>query len=407
MKILIVGAGIGGCAIAERVQHLGHSAILIDRHSGPAKETSAHNVALAHPHYAKAPSRLQRITQFANQLVVKKWADFRIHEQAFQRLSSDDWISYSSVEERLKAQGYSADEVCPLDISDAENIVGIHAHGVLFKQAGVYDLPAICQSSIQKLPSSNLFWNQTIHRMIREQDQWQVFNENDELIVAGDAIILANGIDAKRLLSQLGIQLNLRVVRGQLSRFVIDPKSDWNNYLPKVALCGDGYCVPPIFIDGKRVWQVGSSYDEEVYDVSPSSESDLHNQQQASNLIAQPSLSLNDLKPIEPFVGLRCVGSDRMPLIGPIPTQNGLFLATAFGARGVLWSALAQELIAEYLQCYFADEAFLRAGFLAGASDDFSSELASAVAPARFLAGLLRGRGSNSKPIFPSAPRTK
>ena len=407
MKILIVGAGIGGSVIAECLQLHGYEVSLLDRQKGVAQETSAHKAALAHPHYGKAPNRLQRITQFANQLVDKKWAAYRTHQMAFQRLSEEDWVCKDFVDARLIEQGYTNTEVISLEPEEALKLVGIREHGILFKQAGIYDLPAISKSAIRDIPLTHQHWNIEISRIAYEQTKWQIFNSQNELVEEGDALVLCNGIDAKRLLEQLGINLDLRVVRGQLSRFEIDAQSQWMRYLPKIALCGDGYCVPPEQINGKTIWQVGSSYDEEIYDLTPWHESDEHNQQQALNLLAQQNLPREDLKPTMPFVGLRCVGSDRMPLIGPIPTQPGLFMATAFGARGVLWSSLAQEIITAHLESYFAGEAFLRAGFLAGASEAFSSELAAAVAPARFLAGLLRGRGSNSKPIFPSAPRTK
>ena len=113
------------------------------------------------------------------------------------------------------------------------------------------------------------------------------------------------------------------------------------------------------------------------------------------------------------FIGVRCASKDRLPLIGPISRYPGLYLATAYGSRGLIWATLGAELIKRYLDCFFAADDFFAAGFLAGALDeeDVSSveeEIAGSVDPARFLAGtLVAGRASNSKPTFPSAPRAK
>ena len=109
----------------------------------------------------------------------------------------------------------------------------------------------------------------------------------------------------------------------------------------------------------------------------------------------------------ESFVGVRSASKDRLPLIGPIPNEDGLFIATGYGSRGVIWSALGSRLIFAYVAAFLADEARLRTGFLAGASPELESELASSVSPARFLAGALAKRTSNSKPILPVSWRTR
>ena len=168
-------------------------------------------------------------------------------------------------------------------------------------------------------------------------------------------------------------------------------------------MCGEGYCLPALtFNNNQYLWEVGSSYDEGEFDLTPRSSSDEHNREQARMLVDNQELPVEDLVAKEPFVGVRSVSGDRLPLIGSVPSQPGLFIASAYGARGVLWSAVTPGLIARQVEAYFLGAAFLRAGFLAGASSEEETEFALAVAPARFLAGALAGRGSNSKPILPS-----
>jgi len=110
------------------------------------------------------------------------------------------------------------------------------------------------------------------------------------------------------------------------------------------------------------------------------------------------------LKVADCFVGIRCVAGDRLPIIGALTQRPGIFLATALGSRGVLWSALAAKLISsQVLEDDFA--LLVRLGFAA--------DLVAALAPARFFAGALAAPSalgalaSNSKPIFPSDPKAK
>ena len=119
-------------------------------------------------------------------------------------------------------------------------------------------------------------------------------------------------------------------------------------------------------------------------------------------LVPYPEGDQEELMPDGEFVGIRCVAGDRLPIIGALPQRPGIFVATAFGSRGILWSALAAKLIAD--QVLAGDFALLtRLGF--------TSALAAALAPDRFLAGAappaLGALASNSKPILPPSPSAR
>jgi tRNA 5-methylaminomethyl-2-thiouridine biosynthesis bifunctional protein len=92
-------------------------------------------------------------------------------------------------------------------------------------------------------------------------------------------------------------------------------------------------------------------------------------------------------------VGFRCVAPDRLPLVGAVPDiaaagtvsagahladlprLPGLFAACAYGSRGLLWSALAGELIADLVD---------------GTPPLVEKSLAAAIDPARFRLRQLR-----------------
>ena len=108
----------------------------------------------------------------------------------------------------------------------------------------------------------------------------------------------------------------------------------------------------------------------------------------------------SEIEPADAFVGIRCVASDRLPIMGPVKGHPGLYILTSLGSRGVMWSALAHQMFTEHLAEEMRHSAFLDTRFFAGArlaGLGLSEDLVSALLPARFLAGT-----SNSKPILPS-----
>lgn len=403
MKIAILGAGVAGCSIAGALVRAGFDVHVVDAASGPAQETSGHRAALAHPHLTRFPTPLQQLTKRVNQYVYENWGEFRLHTGAFQVMPDENWVSQNAMIQRIARLGLETQAVV-MDEKVALLHTAIERKGVWYPQAGVYDLVKIANTFLARVPKANQYWEKKIKSVTRHQNQWLMFDEQSNEVLRAEVLILANGLSVKELLNTIDVDVVLRSVRGQLSRFRIDKTSDWIKYLPKVPLTGGGYTTPYLINQDQYEIQVGSSYDEDNWEKKPWEESDLHNKNQLRELIGQLNLPLDDLQVSEPFVGLRCVAKDRMPFIGPIDGYPGLFVATAFGARGVLWSALAQLLITSYVQGYFEGAAFFRAGFLAGASLEEEATFAAAVSPTRFFAGapLAAGRASNSKPTLPS-----
>jgi tRNA 5-methylaminomethyl-2-thiouridine biosynthesis bifunctional protein len=239
-----------------------------------------------------------------------------------------------------------------------------------------------------------------IETLLREGDHWLLIDASKKIAMSATNVIVAAGLSTKEVLSSIQIKLPLKPVRGQLSFFQIKHESSWAARLPRAIICGDGYCIPASQLDkGGLRWIVGSSFDEGEDDLTPKQESDQFNQAQAAGLLNYAEGDPLELVPDGHFVGIRCVAGDRLPIIGALPQRPGVFVATALGSRGILWSALAAKLIAD--QVLAGDFALLtRLGF--------TSALAAALAPDRFLAGTLPpslgALASNSKPILPSAP---
>jgi len=149
----------------------------------------------------------------------------------------------------------------------------------------------------------------------------------------------------------------------------------------RVPATAQPICLPAMRLqDGSYRWIVGSSFHEGEDDLAAREASDDFNREQARRLVDFEEGDLSSLMKAGEFVGVRCVAGDRLPIIGALPQRPGIFLATALGSRGILWSALAAKLITAQL---LEDDFALLARF------GFAADLVAALAPARFFAGAL------------------
>lgn len=402
MKIAIIGAGVAGCTIGAELKKNGYEVHIVDQTSGPARATSGHHAALAHPHLTRFPTPLQQLTKLLNRQAFRQFASQRLHVGAHQIMTDENWVSHEAMEERLKRLGLTSDDAQILDEQTGFQVSGLRRRGVWYPQAGVYDLIQICKDSLRDFAPEQLHWNTKIKSIEFMNETWLLRDEQGKPYLEVDALVLANNLAVSELLGSVGLELELRSVRGQLSRFSISEKSSWVKHLPKIPLTGGGYSTPAIKMEDGYSIQVGSSYDEDNWQLEHWDASDEHNKQQLKALIGNHELNEDEIKAHPSFVGLRSAARDRMPVIGGLSGVPGLFMASAYGARGVLWSTLAPSLMTRYVEAYFEEAAFLRAGFLTGATLEEEASFVSALSPDRFLAGTFTGRGSNSKATLPS-----
>lgn len=403
-QVIVIGAGIAGCSIAGELKRAGLSVGVVDQQIGIARETSAHETALAHPQVGKKISKLQRFTQLANQIANEKWQSAQLFRNAYEPIYDLDKSNSSQLKEMIEEMKYDQQTIKVLTKNEAKEKANIDHAGIWYETAAIYSLPQICQLEIAEINRDAQCWGYKIAKIRYFENVWWAYSEDDTLICTAPVFVLANGLGVEKLLKSVQIDLPLRPVRGQLSKFHINGDSGLVPYLPKTVLRGDGYCLPAQRTNNHDwTWEIGSSYDEDSADKTHWGQSDIENAKKGLNLIGCDHSHIKEMFPISSFVGIRSASKDRLPLIGLVPNQTGLFVACCYGSRGVLWSALAAPLIRAYVEAFFAGAERLRAGFLTGASTLLSAEVASSVNPARFLAGALGVRASNSKPILPDS----
>ena len=401
-EIVVIGAGICGATIANELLERGKPVCIVDAAPSPATACSSHAYAIAHPHIGKGSPRLLRLTRIAFLLAEARWKNVWHQHGIFQPTKKDKAFNLAETEEHLRALNLDQEMAMAMDAQEAAKVCGIEQSGVWLPRGAGLNLYETSKQLLQEHRQLTCLWNTRVTRLEECNNQWRLYDAANELILTADKVVVACALEAKALMASIGIRLPLRPVRGQLSIFNIKDDA-WINKLPRVGISGDGYCLPAKRLDdGSYQWIVGSSFDEGEDDLSPREVSDDFNRDQARGLVNYPEGDLHSLIKAGEFVGVRCVAGDRLPIIGALIQRPGIFLATALGSRGILWSALAAKLItAQLLEDDFALLARL----------GFAADLVAALAPARFFAGVapsaLGALASNSKPILPAESRAK
>ena len=401
--IVVIGAGICGATITNELLERGKSVCIIDAASSPATACSSHAYAIAHTHIGKGAPRLLRLTRIAFLLAEARWKnDWRRHG-IFQPTKKDKTFDHAEITQHLHSLGLDQDMAIAMDAQKAAQVCGIEQSGVWLPRGACLNLFETSKRLLQDHSNLTSLWGTQVARLETHDNQWHLFDAANKQILTANKVVVACAMETKGLMGTIGIRLPLRPVRGQLSIFMVKAGSAWIEKLPKVGISGDGYCLPAERLeDGSYQWVVGSSFDEDEDNLTPRETSDDFNRKQARGLVNYPEGDLRSLIKVGEFVGVRCVAGDRLPIIGALTQRPGIFLATALGSRGILWSALAAKLIAAQL---LEDDFALLARF------GFATDLVAALAPARFFAGAapsaLGTLASNSKPILPAESKAK
>ena len=404
-EIVVIGAGICGATIANELLERGKSVCIVDAAPGPAAACSSHAYAIAHPHIGKGSPRLLRLTRIAFLLAEARWKSVWQRHGIFQPTKKDKVFDRAETLERLRILELDAEMAIPMDAQETQRVCGILQSGVWLPRGACLNLNKATQQLLKSHDQLIPLWNTRVTRLEKMGNVWCLIDAKNQVIVTADRVVVACAMEAKALMITIDIRLPLKPVRGQLSIFSIQENDPWVEKLPKVGISGDGYCLPATRLeDGSYQWIVGSSFDEGEDDLAARNESDEFNREQAKRLVDYEEGNPHSLVKSGQFVGIRCVAGDRLPIIGALTQRPGIYLATALGSRGILWSALAAKLIAAQL---------LEDDFALLARLGFAADLVAALAPARFFAGAfsapsaLGALASNSKPILPAESKAK
>ncbi|MDR3100688.1 MAG: bifunctional tRNA (5-methylaminomethyl-2-thiouridine)(34)-methyltransferase MnmD/FAD-dependent 5-carboxymethylaminomethyl-2-thiouridine(34) oxidoreductase MnmC [Paraburkholderia sp.] len=406
---VVIGAGLAGSALVERLAARGWRVTLLERHAAPAREASGNPAGVFHPLVSRDDSSASRITRAGFLYALRRWAALDAAAQACTQgaieapvrshagllhLAADD--ESRAVAEALASFGYPEEFVRGVDRVEAESIAGVALAqgGWFYPRGGAIDPASLCRAQIaaaSAFPGAqiDLRYGVAVARIARAGDTWQVFDDGGAPVAQAGVVIFANAHDAARA-AALDFAPT-RSVRGQLTLLDESPLASL-----RVPVIGDGYAVP---LPG-GVTLTGATYEVDDTDTALRDAGHVENLERVAHML--PGLQAVATNAAAGAwrgrVALRCVTSDRLPMLGQLgdetaarrdaqrlsgawpldlPRAPGLYGAFAFGSRGLVWAALGAELIASQLE---------------GEPWPIERELAEQVDPARFLQRALRQR---------------
>ncbi len=389
---VVIGAGLAGAAVCERLAARGWRATLIERHAAPATEASGNPAGTFHPLVAPDDSVFARLTRAAFVHWMERWRTMDTTSAAgaapvWQRCGvlqlARDAAEASAQRAALRAHCYPPEYAQPVTREQAAALagLGVAAGGVWFPEAGWIRPPSLVSALLARCGTLlEARYGCEAAALERSDGLWRVRDARGEEIVAAPVVVLANAAEALRLAPQKSVRL--RRVRGQLSFLPPERLAK----LRAVVLRG-GFVLPPV--DGTAI--AGATYDFDDEDTAPRAASHAANLERLERILPGISAGL-DAASLQGRVGFRAVARDRLPLIGALPCEQseprrknpgladlvrkpGLYGAFAYGSRGLLWAGLGAELIASLIE---------------GEPLPLEARLADAVDPARFLLRAMR-----------------
>jgi tRNA 5-methylaminomethyl-2-thiouridine biosynthesis bifunctional protein len=372
-ELAVVGAGLAGLACAAVFASRGWQVTLID--ASPLPQPGSGQPLLAdHLHLSPDDNPTARLSRQALWLSRPWRAGAPIGR--FQ-MADTETVRVDQLR-ALAALGPAADTLAmAVNRFEASDLAGVQvARGGLWLPGCGVSAPAdLHRHWISGNPAIRVISGTRVHSLHRENGHWLLSDERTSPIARAPAVILANAADAPRLAGLASVRLQARQGRA------VALASPALRGLRSV-LGGSAYACPM----GEDTALIG------LTDL-PAQGPDL------SRLTGMlPALGTAAAAPrtLRIFEGWRHAAPDRLPLIGPVPDETairrtaddfarndrlampllpGLYLHAALGARGLLWSTLGAELLADLVE---------------GCAPPLEADLIHALAPQRFLRQALR-----------------
>jgi tRNA 5-methylaminomethyl-2-thiouridine biosynthesis bifunctional protein len=305
--------------VCERLCARGWEVELVERHAGPAQEASGNPAGAFHPVVTPDDSVFARMTRAGFLHSLARWkalVNLRWDQCGLLQLARDEREATS----QMKAvDGLPPEYAQAATRGEASAHAGVPvaAGGIWYPEAGWIDPRSLVHAQLEACGA----------KLKRN------FGSELRRLPEDRIVILANSFDAPKLCPVP--HLRLRRVRGQLTYV---PAAEFEP--PRVVVVRGGMVLPQL--DGACV--VGASFDIDDDDPAPRAESHAGNLERLARIVPFAA----ELKDLQGRVAFRSVTPDRLPVVGTL--GEDVYGAFAYGSRGLVWAALAAELIASQLE---------------------------------------------------------
>ncbi|TAK46203.1 MAG: bifunctional tRNA (5-methylaminomethyl-2-thiouridine)(34)-methyltransferase MnmD/FAD-dependent 5-carboxymethylaminomethyl-2-thiouridine(34) oxidoreductase MnmC [Betaproteobacteria bacterium] len=363
-RALVVGAGIAGAAVSERLCARGWEVTLIERQPRRPADGPGRHAGVFHPVVTPDDSLFARLTRAGFLAALARWHALQSAGQALVWDACGVLQLARDEREEVAQRGAIATLALPPEYAqhasrnEASAYAGVPlaAGGLWFASSGwIRPLSLIDAQLAAAGARLDARFGCEAARIAHGPEGWTAFDRDGRAIARAPVVVLANAAEALRLAPQRAIRI--RRVRGQISFL---PRERFA--APQVVVLRGGFVLPAL--RGESI--AGASYDFDDDDPSPRTSSHAGNLERLARILPGAAAAQLDPAALEGVVGFRAVAPDRLPLIGALcdedaaapgnprlatlPRREGLYGSFAFGSRGLLWAGLGAELLASHLE---------------------------------------------------------
>ncbi|MEC5387788.1 bifunctional tRNA (5-methylaminomethyl-2-thiouridine)(34)-methyltransferase MnmD/FAD-dependent 5-carboxymethylaminomethyl-2-thiouridine(34) oxidoreductase MnmC [Uliginosibacterium sp. H3] len=361
---LVIGAGLAGTAITERLAARSWQVTLVDAQAAPAQGASGNFAGAFRPQPSRDDNLMARVTRAGFAYQLNDLATLAGHDNPARWSQcgvlhlARDAVQAGKQMQTVESQQPPADFMQWLDAESASRISGRPCAfgGWWFPRGGWISPPSLCAAHLAlaaRYPAAHIEtrFNSYVARVEYRDQQWHAYDKDDEQIASAAHLILANAHDAHRLLGKEW--LPLYSARGQVSHIPAEQFTPLDT-----VICGSGYLTPAI--DGWHA--LGATF--LVNDPDTGLRAEEHSENLSKLDLMLPGTGKDiDAASLGGRASLRPVTPDRLPHVGALPVQTlrtttplaelprepQLWLLSGFGARGLVWGMLCAELLASQI----------------------------------------------------------
>jgi tRNA 5-methylaminomethyl-2-thiouridine biosynthesis bifunctional protein len=341
--VAVIGAGVAGSAVAHALAQRGVAVTVLECADAPAQAASGNPVAVFRPVISRDDNRSTRLTRAAFLHALRAWPALGGHVAwascGVLHLARDAEVA-AKQQQALAETAPPAEYARWVERDEARELANwqVDAPGVFYPTAGWVEPGSLCRAWLEH-PAITLRTGCAVARVQAWAGGWQLLADDGGTLLEADAVVLANAFDALKLVTNANWPLEL--VRGQITR--LPPGS-----LPEIrrVIAREGYIAPG---SGQPI--IGATYENNDEDITPRRACDLLNLERLEAILpganARVALYGRYADALSGRASLRATMPDRLPIVGAVAGQVGLYVAAGYASRGMVWAGLLGEALAD------------------------------------------------------------
>jgi glycine oxidase len=351
-NVIVIGGGVIGLSIARALKLLGIRDVCVLDKGAAGHEASWAAAGILAPQveadvddeFFKLCYESNRVyDDFAAALLEETGVDVELDRTGIISLAFDEKeaAKFAARFERQTAAGLRVERLTAEETRALEPEISPRAcESLLFPNDGQVENRKLVEALVRfaELNGIEIRENVEVKRVLTESDRATGVELKNGETVESDAVVIATG--AWTSFIEIGVgkaPVNVKPIRGQMISFG-PPRPD----IKHVIYSHRGYLVPRA--DGRLL--AGATVEDVGFERTTTKEGIAGLKEMAVEIA--PAFS--NLHIADKWAGLRPLASGGYPVIGPVPSIDGLFVATGHYRNGILLAPITTRLIADAIE---------------------------------------------------------